>query len=493
MNGVPSASSCRMTGSATSRVTRSTNSPLAAEAAVEPGERRVRAHAAGVGALVAVEQALVVLRGAEGQHVVAVAEEEERHLGAGEELLHEHRPRRQIGVGVGERRLAVGRDDDALAGGEPVGLHDVRGAELVERGLDLGAAGGAHRAAGRHARGIHDPLRERLRALELRGGLARTEHRDAALAHRIGDACDQRRLGADDHEVDEVLVGERRDGGGVFDVEGDQLRVLPDAGVAGGREDLVLGLLRPQREDDGVLPRARAEDQDLHALQPTDAPRRVSVLAGVVGHRGRIGGFAAAYGGGVARRISTDDGRAALSAVAAAAAASVPPARTDNATAVRYLLQLLAEKAPGNSVEVRVPPFGAVQVHRGPAAHARNARRTSSRPTPRPGSRSRPAPSSGRMPQPPAASAPRARAPTSPTCCRCAPDGARAAVRAGRTTTFSTGEEAPVMAGRRSGLLSRVNRCAVARHGHVEKSDQLHGCRESETGASPAGIAWTRS
>ena len=36
------------------------------------------------------------------------------------------------------------------------------------------------------------------------------------------------------------------------------------------------------------------------------------------------------------------------------------------ATAVRYLLQLLAEKAPGRTVEVRVPPFGAVQVVEGP-------------------------------------------------------------------------------------------------------------------------------
>jgi hypothetical protein len=36
------------------------------------------------------------------------------------------------------------------------------------------------------------------------------------------------------------------------------------------------------------------------------------------------------------------------------------------ATAVRYLLQLLADLAPGNSVEVRVPPFGAVQCIEGP-------------------------------------------------------------------------------------------------------------------------------
>ena len=66
------------------------------------------------------------------------------------------------------------------------------------------------------------------------------------------------------------------------------------------------------------------------------------------------------------RKITTDDGRAALAAVRAAEAASEKPARTDLATAVRYLLQLLAEKAPGQSVEVRVPPFGAVQVVEGP-------------------------------------------------------------------------------------------------------------------------------
>ncbi len=65
------------------------------------------------------------------------------------------------------------------------------------------------------------------------------------------------------------------------------------------------------------------------------------------------------------RRITTAEGRAALAAVAAGTPAA-PPARSDLASAVRYLLQLLAEKAPGGSVEVRVPPFGAVQVIEGP-------------------------------------------------------------------------------------------------------------------------------
>ena len=66
------------------------------------------------------------------------------------------------------------------------------------------------------------------------------------------------------------------------------------------------------------------------------------------------------------KRIDIIDGRAALAAVGDADAAGEKPARTTLATAVRYLLQLLDEKAPGNSVEVRVPPFGAVQVIQGP-------------------------------------------------------------------------------------------------------------------------------
>ena len=68
----------------------------------------------------------------------------------------------------------------------------------------------------------------------------------------------------------------------------------------------------------------------------------------------------------MARKIDIVDGRAALDVVRRADAAGEKPPRPALATAVRYLLQLLDEKAPGNSVEVRVPPFGAVQVIQGP-------------------------------------------------------------------------------------------------------------------------------
>lgn len=48
------------------------------------------------------------------------------------------------------------------------------------------------------------------------------------------------------------------------------------------------------------------------------------------------------------------------------AVAGVDVSRDTLATAVRYLLQVLADSAEGNTVEVRVPPFGAVQCVEGP-------------------------------------------------------------------------------------------------------------------------------
>lgn len=75
-------------------------------------------------------------------------------------------------------------------------------------------------------------------------------------------------------------------------------------------------------------------------------------------------------------RIDDELGRAALTTVQAIAAKSDGAAggaalgasvdRTTLALAVRYTLQLLAEQAPGGTVEVRVPPHGAVQCVEGP-------------------------------------------------------------------------------------------------------------------------------
>jgi Bacterial SCP ortholog len=57
---------------------------------------------------------------------------------------------------------------------------------------------------------------------------------------------------------------------------------------------------------------------------------------------------------------------AALDAVLLAYDQGLAPDRRALGVAVRHLLDLLATTAPGRSVEVRVPPFGAVQCVPGP-------------------------------------------------------------------------------------------------------------------------------
>lgn len=66
------------------------------------------------------------------------------------------------------------------------------------------------------------------------------------------------------------------------------------------------------------------------------------------------------------RRVSAQAGRAALATVRNCWAEQVVPGRIDERTAVRWLLEELASAAPGNAVEVRVPPHAAVQAIAGP-------------------------------------------------------------------------------------------------------------------------------
>ncbi|MBO3094467.1 sterol carrier family protein [Cellulomonas dongxiuzhuiae] len=63
------------------------------------------------------------------------------------------------------------------------------------------------------------------------------------------------------------------------------------------------------------------------------------------------------------RRTDPADGRAALHAWRADPEGAVTAVRR---TAVRFTLEELADVAPGNAVEVRVPPDGAVQAVPGP-------------------------------------------------------------------------------------------------------------------------------
>ena len=111
-----------------------------------------------------------------------------------------------------ERALGVrdrGRDDDALAGREAVGLdHDRRRARA-----DVGA--GAREVRERPIGRGRDPvarqelLGERLRALELRARRVRPEALEPLALEPVDDARDERRLGPDDREPDALRARER--------------------------------------------------------------------------------------------------------------------------------------------------------------------------------------------------------------------------------------------------------------------------------------------
>lgn len=61
------------------------------------------------------------------------------------------------------------------------------------------------------------------------------------------------------------------------------------------------------------------------------------------------------------RRILVADGRAALASWVRAEQEGESADRSTTALAVRFTLEELGVRAPGRSVEVRVPPFGVVQ------------------------------------------------------------------------------------------------------------------------------------
>jgi hypothetical protein len=88
-------------------------------------------------------------------------------------------------------------------------------------------------------------------------------------------------------------------------------------------------------------------------------PQRL--LAALDAQRAALG--LAPWGGGLAVSVL---GQGCVTAVLAALDAGVDPQRQAVRAAVTYLLDLLAERAPGRAVEVRIPPYAAIQCVAGP-------------------------------------------------------------------------------------------------------------------------------
>ena len=174
--------------------------------------RRVRAHAAGVRALVAVERALVVLRGGERdarRFRRTARTPTARGRSCPSSITHVRpaspnaAPERYDVHGVARVGERLG-DDHALARGEPVGLDDVEAGQRLEERERASTPGRRGRSrAGRSAR-----PRRRARPSSTPSSLRASRPRPSsrtrggpARSQRVDDARDERFLGSDDDEI----------------------------------------------------------------------------------------------------------------------------------------------------------------------------------------------------------------------------------------------------------------------------------------------------
>ena len=161
---------------------------------------------------------------------------------------------------------ATARNAASTSSARPADEHALAGCEAV-RLDDAGGARDRERLGGRHAGRAHHVLRERLRSLDPRRRRARAEDGDPVSSQLVGDAGDERRLGADH---DEVGLERQRQAEQAVAVVGAHRMAASERGDAGvARRCVQLGQAGALREAprERVLARARADDQHLHAAR----------------------------------------------------------------------------------------------------------------------------------------------------------------------------------------------------------------------------------
>ena len=240
----------------------------------QDGGGAVGTHAARVGAGIAIAHALVVLRGADGERVGAIGEDEEGGFFALHEFLDHHfrACRAEFAaehVVDGGEGLGFGHgDDDAFPGGEAVGLDDDGGALGGDIGAGRGGGGEARPGGGGGGAGVADVLGEGFGGFEFRGCRRGAEGEETRGAGGIGHACGEGGLWPYDDEVDGVFFAEGDDGLAIEDVDIGAFGEKGDARIAGGDDQAVgLGVLL-DGPGEGMFAATGAEDEDVHAMPP---------------------------------------------------------------------------------------------------------------------------------------------------------------------------------------------------------------------------------
>ena len=239
----------------------------------DDGRRRVSAHAAGIGAPVAVVAALVVLRRGERQRGVAARHHDEADFLAMQEFLDHDgaagaaKTAAEHAGGRRDRRIVRLANEHALACGESVRLDDHRqplraDVRRIERYRIEGRV-----VRGRYAVPLEEILGERLRAFQARRGSRRTEAGAAGGGEPIGDAGDQRPFGTDDGEADVFARRECEQAGDIVGRNVDVADLGLECGARVARSDQHLLNARRLRTlpSQRVFAAAATHDQNLHS------------------------------------------------------------------------------------------------------------------------------------------------------------------------------------------------------------------------------------
>jgi hypothetical protein len=237
--------------------------------------RCVSAHAAGVLATVAIEDALVILRGGEQVVVDAVGDGEDagffaRHVffdddalsGLAEDAMGEDLVER-----VSSLRFGLD-DDDAFSCSEAIGFDDGRIVHMTQErsALDLIFEGEDGIASGGNIMALHEFLREGFGTFEKRGILSRTENRNAFFIERVSNTDGKRAFWADDDQVDPLAHGKAEDGFYVRRNKLDGFRNFRDTGITGRAKNGRYLRRLLQFPTNSVLARAAAKNKNSHVV-----------------------------------------------------------------------------------------------------------------------------------------------------------------------------------------------------------------------------------
>lgn len=223
-----------------------------------PRQRRIGAHAAGIGPGVPIANPLEVLRGLQRPYGPPVGYGEQAHLRPIEKLLDHHPTAAHCMI---NSDLPIAGHYNALAGGQAIVLDDIRWPELIERLVYLVARHTVSGASGRHTGRCHHLLGEGLAAFQACCGCRWAEAGDSSLAYGIGHTRHQWRLGPNDDQADSEPGCQTRDGMAVKRIEAMIRAQCSSAGVPRRSVQLGHGGVAIQRQSERMLAPARADHQ----------------------------------------------------------------------------------------------------------------------------------------------------------------------------------------------------------------------------------------